>query len=320
MKSLTLIVILLLSPVTHADVSQFKGRNYTKDQTRVCEQDLADIKKTLSGVEGFSVLNGGCLTTAPETISLRFDYLHPLASRIENFSASYTNVSSCGAANVSARRELLASGNLFVASHCEDTQLTTHFINTNHSVLRSIGNLGTFSDPSDCSATLALLASQAEKFEIHPFMLQCLKKTYNDGKQTVFDATFNYIASYDTELAAIPGETHDSYSECGLQHEELVKTFADNHVSLVYDSCARAAPLGEKVQRTILYMKPQGTLKLVTNYTGFLVENQSACELQLSKITQKLNESGQNVLYGFCSKAGDKNFWPSVSYLRPIQL
>lgn len=314
MKFLLLAAICSLSAFASSDISKFRGQVYAKADFDLCLQDYDLTIRNMESQAGFSVLDGGCVASGRENFRMEFDYLHPLAKEVEFLSVKFSDQAICKKSIETSKKELLASGNVFITSYCEGSQLTNHFIDTTYSVVRSLTKLGKFHTEGECLNFISDLSAKGKVHKIHPFMSYCEK---ND---TYFLPVFNFMSVFSVDVAVISGKTSATASECSQSRNEVESNFSNNKVKIVAAFCAETLNNEKSFQETILYIKPHKELRFVQEYSGVVESTQEACEAKLDSIVSTFNASGTAVIYSFCKPTGMKAYKPVISYIKVLEL
>lgn len=319
MKLLALLALLSLSAYADDDISKFTGHTYKKAEYDLCLRDYDTITKNISSVDGLTVLAGGCLEYGRDNFRIEFDYIHPLATEVENYIVTFADETACPKFIKQAEQELLASGNHFVASYCEGKDLNTLFVDTTRSIVRSLNKLGKFNSQIECLNFIADLTTKAKANKMTSFLSYCQDTKYDSTAKIYFTPVFNYISYFEIEMGLINGKTVATQSTCADNRVNVEQNFSSNDIKIVYDYCAGAMTIDQNLQEIILYLKPKNA-RYIVEYEGVAAKSQEACEIQLNSIINGLENAGQKVLYGYCKKINDKNFKPSISYLKTIEL
>lgn len=315
MKILSLLVLVSFGAFANADISKYQGHIYKKAEYDLCLKDYDVITKNVDSVEGFTVLSGGCLNYGRDNFRVEFDYIHPLASEVENYPITLTDEAACLGSIKKAQDEMLASGNHFVTAYCEGKVLNTQFVDTTRSIVRSLNKLGNFNSQPACLNFIADLTAKARADKMTSFMSYCQK--YEFSGKTYFAPVFNYISFYEIEMNVINGKTVASSSACLNDRVSVEQNFSSNDIKVVYAFCS-GTMTAENTQETILYLKPKNG-RYITVYEGVVLNSQEVCETQLNSIMSGLEHSGESVLYGHCRKLNATSFVPSITYLKTIK-
>lgn len=310
MRFLVLAMLFSLSALA-AEISSFKGQIYKKRDLDTCLKDYANILKRVESIKGFSPLDGSCAPYGGDHLRLEFNYAHPFAQSIEEFSVRYQSLEECQALASRVEDEILSSGNQFVAGYCKEKELFVHSIDMTHSMVRSLSELGTYQSKEECLRFVLELSRIGKEVGMTSLMSTCQEVSYFGSSQKYFTPVFNYIAFHAVEVVALNGKIKD---DCVHDQPDL-SAFEANNVKVLYAYCSKEMNRSQKNQETILYLRPKGQAKYVWEYQGLYAESQAACETQLEVVVRGFDR----VLYAFCRKVNDKFFRPSVTYLKAIE-
>lgn len=318
MKLLSFLVLLPIFAYASADISQFRGQFYKKAEYDVCLKNFDVVTQKVNAVQGYTVLSGGCLEYGKDTFRMEFDYLHPLASYVENYPVELENEKTCQNYLAAAQNEMVASGNQFVTAYCQGKVLNTHFIDTTRSIVRSLNRLGKFNSLVECSNFLADLTNKASALRMTSFMSLCIATKYDATEKVYYRPVFNYISYYETEMGLITGKLVPSVASCA-NNMNVEQNFSKNNVKVVHSYCSGTMSWEQTTQETVLYLKPNSG-RYIAEYSGVVMNSKQTCETQLENVIRGIESTGEGVLYGFCQKVGEKHFKPSVTYIKTIKI
>lgn len=319
MKILSLLALVSFGAFASSEISNYQGHTYKKAEYDLCLNDYDMITKNVDSAAGYTVLSGGCLEDGSGNFKMQFDYIHPLASEIKNFSVPLSNEAACLSSIKKAQAEILSSGNYPVATYCEGKELNTQFIDTTHSIVRSLNKLGKFNSFMECSNFLSELTNKAKASKMISLMSSCQEIKYDYTGTVYFNATFNYISYFEIELGLINGKSVASQSACAEGRLKVEQNFASSDIKIVHAYCTGAMTSEQSTQESILYLIPKNG-RYITSYEGLTLNSSEDCETQLNSITSGLEHAGNKVLYGFCKDMGGKKFRPSITYVKTIEL
>lgn len=297
------------------DNSKFRGQIYKKSDLTQCLKDYDTALKNVETVVGYKIIDGGCSDYGSDALRLEFDYVHPVGSGIQQIEAKFSDLDSCRKANLKASEDISLSENQFVYSFCQNTTLTIHYINTSHTVARSLPKFGKFDSLEGCVSFLADLTNKAKKFKMTSVISKCDEYLSGSAGKKYFVPSFNYVSNFKVEMKVIAGKISD---KCSANRPDIEQTFMQNNIDLVSVSCLSPLNYEQGEQEIIMYLIPRNG-KYITDYEGIMTNSMQTCEAKLDKIVRTFEVSGQEVLYSYCKKISELQFRPIATYIKILE-
>lgn len=319
MRLLTLLVLLGLSVQASTRISTFNGQTYKAEDLNQCLTDFDYITKTIDGLNGFRILEGGCQSYAGDFYQLKMKYMHPFTKNIETFKTKYESKAICLNQIDSANTAIINSGNTSIMSFCKRAELNVAFIDDTFSVIRSVKNLGRYKTEAQCIGFLKDLDLRAQSFKMTSLASKCKATQYGFSGQTYYIPTFNYISRFDNQVELMNGMESADTNTCNSTQTDIQTNFAQNNVAIVMAFCAQTTSNGQSVKSRILYVKPEAP-RYIEDYKALTVTTQNKCQSNLNNIKDGLVAIGYGILNSYCQKLDENKFKPMITYIRTLEI
>jgi hypothetical protein len=310
----TILFLSLMSTYLFANFTSFNGDTYKKDQLSKCESDFLKITQSIESVDGFKVIDGGCVSLhSDKYFKLKFNYLHPITKRIETDKRALSSKEVCERKNTTIENKIFQAGNVYVHSYCENNNLIINQIDMTYSLTRDMDNLGTFLEKKACESFLKRIENSTKKVNAHVVVSECIKLQRYNSDLITYRPVVSILANHQIDIKLLQGKKLDAITSCDQATMNTNRNFTDAGVKLVLNYCVNGSE--NSVKEYVLYLNPKAP-KYVDDYRSIAATSMSTCLESLERIESALLSINKNVLYGYCKKINDKLFMPKVTYLR----
>lgn len=318
MKVLALVLVLAFNVLADTNISNFTGKIYLKEDLNSCLSDYDSIQKNMNKVDGFTILDGGCLDYGQKHTRLEFNYMHPLAKRIDTFKSELRDEATCESKLQQAQNEIIASGNIYINAFCSRHELKLNFVDITYSTVNTLRNLGRLNAKSTCENLIADLNKNAKAVNAFSLLSYCKEVSYGIAAVTYYIPVFNYVSFYEIDIELIKGKSSMAQGSCLNNAQRIAANFANNDVKIIHTYCSDNSADSTQ-QENILYLKPK-LPKYITEFKGVVLNDANTCEVQLENIVSALENSGSGVLYSQCMKIGEKRYRANVNYVKVLDI
>lgn len=301
-----MLLVAILSTTAFADTftRKYEGQIFTVEQYAACETEYARITQKLDSLEGYLVLDGGCLALGEKQLKIKFNYEAPTAGNIERFRLEMKSKESCAEKLVLVENRINQSGNTHIASYCNGRALHIDYIDRTFSVLRDLRIDAKFTSKEICLAEIKNINTALTANGMHSLISFCTTvKLYNGG--VYYRPNLYYTANYTLNLTAIKGRK--AAGGCFNQTVSVERNFQDAGVVLAHKFCAEREHL-------IYVNKTRGFGELVKKYSGLTYDNVATCESELKSLISKFETQKRVPVYYYCDQLSEKRFKPTLHY------
>jgi hypothetical protein len=311
---LFLMAVLMMSAAS-ANFTTYRGETYKADLLNKCESDFKKMSQRIESVEGFKVIDGGCISLFEgKQFKLEFNYLHPLTKRLEVEKIVVSTNKVCEKLNAQIENKITSAGNVYIHSYCNKNELNINQIDLTYSIMRDLTDLGTYNTYNACDQFLQNFEMKANSKKVFVIAADCKKIIIRNGNTSFYRPIVKINSHHKIEIEMIKGTKINTLSGCDLASETTQNRFSKANVSLVMSYCDNNE---DHFQEHILFIKPDLPY-FVTDYRSLKTTSMQECKDSLARIEMAIESINQDVLYSYCKKISDKHFNPIVKYVKEI--